>query len=81
LFHSFRNLGQADSITLGAAADVLPWAWAVQYLDAGDAGVNVVAANAAMGVWDAPLGDPGWGMGGGLEPFRNGELLGHLGNL
>ncbi|CAL1134371.1 unnamed protein product [Cladocopium goreaui] len=43
---------QADSITLGAAADVLPWAWAVQYLDAGDAGVNVVAANAAMGSCD-----------------------------
>jgi len=62
LFHTFRNLGQADSITLGAAADVLPWAWAVQYLD--DAGVNVVAANAAMGVWDAPLGDPGMGDGG-----------------
>ena len=33
----------------------MPWAWAVQYLDAG---VNVVAANAAMGVWDAhPKGE------------------------
>eukprot|EP00435_Cladocopium_sp_Y103_P019996 s1174_g4.t2 len=43
---------QADSITLGAAADVLPWAWAAQCLDVKAADVNVVAANAAMGSCD-----------------------------
>ena len=52
---------QADSITTGAAADALPWAWGLRYLDAG---LNVVAANAALGLRDAPESLGPWKNGG-----------------